>query len=103
MPANFSWDDAKATVSIAAQGALNQIGTVLYARRLHLNKSQQEIADVANALQTDISALERGVLPATLRAGNEGLRAVLLALEWRAEDVDFMIQVIKEFARFEMV
>ena len=100
MPANFGWDEALETVVGAAESAFRQVGSLLLARRLHLNKSQSELAAVAGVNQTDISALERGVLPATFRTGNDRVRAVLEALEWRPADTDYMVHMIKEFARY---
>jgi hypothetical protein len=108
--ANFGWDKSKARVKEAATNALRDVGYVLLSRRLHLGRTQQQIAREASRIygtsgaitQPHIDALEDGKLQGPLRgAGYTGVDAVLAALNWRKEDLEFMRHMIKEFARIE--
>jgi len=51
--------------------------------------------------QGEISDLENGELPTSMRGGYAKIDAVLAAYEWRKSDRAFMRHMIAEFARIE--
>ncbi|MBC5802779.1 MAG: hypothetical protein GIX03_07205 [Candidatus Eremiobacteraeota bacterium] len=106
--AKFGWDKARARIVEAAGNALRDVGFVLQSRRLHLDMTQSDVAAEtcrilgvpARVQQPHIDNLEDGELPGVMGgSGYAEIEAVLRALQWRDDDLDFMKHMIKEFAR----
>jgi transcriptional regulator with XRE-family HTH domain len=85
---------------------MEDVGYILASRRLHLNKTQQEIADAATlnmgngvVAQAEISHLEDGnVVGVFKNQGYTAIDALLEALDWRG-DRAYVRHMLHEFAR----
>jgi hypothetical protein len=107
MAANFGWEQAENRIKKAAQNALEDVGYILYTRRLNLDKGQEQLAAEASKVmgqpeairQAHISMLEDGKLQGPFKnQGYGAIDAVLEALDWRG-DRAYMRHMLHEFAR----
>jgi hypothetical protein len=86
---------------------MEDVGFILYSRRLHLDLTQPEIAAETSRImgregavtKVDISRLEDGVLQGAFKAqGYVAVDALLDALDWRG-DRNYVRHMLHEFAR----
>ena len=95
--ANFGWQEAEGRIRKAAQRAMEDVGYILASRRLHLNKTQQEIADAAT-LNMGNGVEDGNVVGVFKNQGYTAIDALLEALDWRG-DRAYVRHMLHEFAR----